>query len=60
MEIFKFEKDSITNFIEYELKTLSKFKEPLKYIVKQLERHKNCLTIKSLDSFNINKVKWYW
>lgn len=40
MEIFKFEKDSITRFIEHELKTLSKFKEPLKYIVKQLELKK--------------------
>lgn len=57
MEIFKFEKDSVTRFIEHELKTLSKFKEPLKYIVKQLERHKNCLTIKSLDTINLNKVK---
>lgn len=66
MEIFKFEKESITGFIEHELKTLSKFKEPLKYVLNQLDRHKNCLTIKSLDKINLNKVKeregknYYW
>lgn len=57
MEIFTFERESVIRFIEHELKTLSKFKEPLKYIVNQLERQKNCLTIKSLDNINLNKVK---
>lgn len=66
MDIFKFDKDDVTRFIEYELKTLSKLKEPLKYVVKQLEHHENCLTIESLDNINLNKVKeregknYYW
>lgn len=66
MEIFKFEKEYITRYIQYELKTLSKFKEPLKYIIRQMERHKNCLVIKSLDNINLNKIKesegknYYW
>ena len=57
MEIFKFEKDDITRFIEYELRTLDTFKEPLMYIVNQLEKYKNCLTIESLDDIHLNKIK---
>lgn len=66
MEIFKFDKESITRFIEHELKTLSKFKEPLKYVVNQLVKKKHHLVIKSLDNIDLNKVKecegknYYW
>ncbi len=66
MEIFKFDKEDITRHIEYELKTLSKFREPLKYVAKGLIKLKNSLVIKSLDKFNLNKVKenegknYYW
>lgn len=58
MELFKFEKSDITRHIEYELKTLSKFKEPLNYIIKNFIRLGHSLEIKSLDKkINLNKVK---
>lgn len=58
MEIFKFGKEDITRYIEYELRTLEKFREPLNYVIKSLEKAKHCMVIKSLDSkINLNKVK---
>ncbi len=58
MEIFKFEKSDLTSYIEYELKTVSKFKEPLNYVIKSLERLGNSLTIKSLDKkIDLSKIK---
>jgi len=58
MEIFKFEKSDITRHIEYELKTLSKFKEPLNYIIKTLEQLGHSLKITSLSKkIDLNKVK---
>lgn len=58
MEIFKFEKNVITNYIQYELKTVSKFKEPLNYIIRGLEKLGHSITIKSLDkSIDLNKIK---
>jgi hypothetical protein len=57
MEIFKFDKSDITRHIEYELKTLSKFKEPLNYIIKSLEKLGNSKTITSLKKVDLNKIK---
>lgn len=58
MKLFKFEKRFITDFIEYELKTISKFKEPLNYIIKNLTKLGHSLTIKSLDKkIDLNKAK---
>lgn len=58
MEMFKFEKSDVTQFIEYELKTLDKFKEPLNYVIKSLIRLGHSMTIKSLDKkIDLNKVK---
>lgn len=58
MELFRFDKDIITRHIEYELKTVDKFKEPLNYIIKNLVRLGHSLTIDSLDKkINLNKIK---
>lgn len=67
MEIFKFEKSDITRHIEYELRTISKFKEPLNYIIKTLERLGYSKKITSLSKkIDLNKIKehegknYYW
>lgn len=58
MEIFKFEKSDVTNHIEHELRTRSKFREPLKYIIRSLEKMGNSMTITSLSKkINLNKLK---
>ncbi len=58
MDIFQFDKEQITRHIEYELKTTQKFKEPLNYVIKGLQRLKNSMTIESLDKkIDLNKVK---
>lgn len=57
MEIFKFEKNDITRHIEYELRTLDKFKEPLNYVIRNLERLGHSMTIKSFDKKVNLKVK---
>jgi hypothetical protein len=58
MEIFNFDKNDLTRYIEYELKTVSKFKEPLNYVIKSLEKLGSSLTIKSLDkAVNLSKIK---
>lgn len=36
MEIFKFEKNDITHYLEYELKVFNRVKEPINYIIKRL------------------------
>ncbi len=58
MKLFKFEKSDVTLHIEYELKTLDKFKEPLNYIIKALTRLGHSMEIKSLDKkIDLNKIK---
>lgn len=58
MSIFKFDKQDVTRFIEYELKTVQKFKEPLNYVIKTLTKLGHSLTIDSLDKkFDLNKVE---
>lgn len=58
MEIFKFEKDDLTRYIEHKLRTVQKFREPFNYIVKTLENRKHSMVIESLDkSIDLNKVK---
>jgi hypothetical protein len=56
MKLFNFEKNDITRHIEYELKTLSKFKEPLKYVIQSLINGKHVLEVVDLDKADLNKL----
>jgi hypothetical protein len=56
MKLFNFEKETLTSYIEYELKTISKFKEPFHYVINGLIAGKNYLVIKSLDKFDLNAL----
>lgn len=57
MELFNFEKDQVTRFIEDKLDTFNKCKEPLNYTINKLVALGHSLTIKSLDKIDLNKVK---
>lgn len=58
MKIFNFDKSDITRYIEHELKTLEKFKEPLNFVINCLVKQKKCINIQSLDKdLKLNKVK---
>lgn len=58
MKLFNFEKDQVTRFVEYELDTFNKFKEPLNYVINELDKLGMSLTIKSLDkNIDLNKIK---
>lgn len=57
MKLFNFEKQDIQSYIEYELKTFNKLKEPLNYVILNLIKNGNSLTIEDINNINLNKVK---
>ncbi len=57
MEIFKFEKEVLTNHIRYDLYTFDKVKKPLDYICETLEKNGHSIKLTSLSKIDLGKVK---
>lgn len=55
--IFKFDKNELTMYINYELNLFRRAEKPLGYIYEILEKTGYSLTLTSLDDIDLNKVK---
>ena len=55
-ELFDFDKREVTNYIEYDLETFSKAKEPFNYVVNTLKKLGHSYVLKTLDNIDANKI----
>lgn len=57
MGMFKFDKRQVVDYIQHELRTISKFREPFKFITKTLTDLGHSITIESLEDIDLNQIK---
>jgi hypothetical protein len=55
-ELFDFDKREITNYIEYNLETFKKFKEPFNYVINTLKALGHSYVLETLDNIDANKI----
>lgn len=58
MKNFKFDKNDVTRYIQYELRALKKMEEPLNFIIDALKKKKHYLKLSSLNKIDLNKIKF--